>query len=120
MLDNNCVFCKIVKGEIPCNKYYENDNFLAIFDIHPIAQGHLVLFSKNHCANISEMPEQEWQEICKLARELAEKQMKELRANGYNLMINQGEAAQSEVAHRPHIHIVPRYFNDNIKIDPRS
>lgn len=120
MLKDDCVFCKIIKGEIPSEEYYEDDNFLAIFDIHPITKGHIVLFSKNHTANVGEMPEQEWQKICSLARELAEKYIKELKADGYNLMINQGEAAQSEVAHRPHIHIVPRYLNDGIKVDPRG
>jgi histidine triad (HIT) family protein len=120
MLDPNCIFCKIIKGEIPSQKYYEDDNFLAIFDISPISEGHFVLFSKNHYANIGEMSEEEWQKICSLARDLAEKHVKEIEADGYNLLINQGEAAQSGIVHRPHIHVIPRHFKDNIKIDPRG
>lgn len=120
MLDPNCIFCKIIKGEIPSQKYYEDDNFLAIFDISPISEGHFVLFSKNHYANVGEMPKEEWQKICSLARDLAEKHIKEIKADGYNLLINQGEAAQSGIAHRPHIHVIPRYFKDGIKIDPRG
>lgn len=54
-----------------------------------------------------------------LARRLAEQEMKELQADGYHLLINQGEAAQSLVAHRPHLHIIPRRFGDSFKIDPR-
>jgi len=119
MHKENCVFCKIIKGIIPAQRYYEDDNFLAIFDIHPISQGHLVIFSKNHYVDVNEMPEDEWLKINKLARELAEKQIKELKTDGYNLLINQGEAAQSGVPHRPHIHIIPRRFGDGIKIDPR-
>jgi histidine triad (HIT) family protein len=119
MLKEDCVFCKIIKGEIPSKKYYEDENFLAIFDINPISEGHIVLFSKNHYANVIEMPKEEWEKICVLARNLAEKHIKEIKADGYNLLINQGEAAQSGVAHRPHIHIVPRHFNDGLKIDPR-
>ena len=119
MLDPNCVFCKITKGEIPAKKYYEDNDFLAIFDISPISEGHLVIFSKNHYTNISEMPEEEWKRFLVLCRELAEKHIKQIKADGYNLLINQGEAAQSGVPHRPHIHIIPRRFGDGIKIDPR-
>ena len=116
---SDCIFCKIIKGEIPAKKYYEDNNFLAIFDINPISEGHLVLFSKNHTANVSEMAETDWQEINSLARKLAEQEMKELKTDGYHLLTNQGEAAQSGVPHRPHIHIIPRRFNDGLKIDPR-
>ncbi len=119
MLDNNCVFCKIIKGEIPAQRYYEDNDLLAIYDINPISEGHLVVFSKNHYVNISEMPREEFQKLCLKARELAEKQIKEAKADGYNLLINQGEAAQSGVPHRPHIHIIPRRFGDGLKIDPR-
>jgi len=119
MLNNNCVFCKIIKGEIPAKKYYEDNEFLAIYDINPISEGHLVVFSKNHYSNISEMPAEEFKKICLKARELAEKQMIELNYDGYNLLTNQGEAAQSGVPHRPHIHIIPRRFGDGLKIDPR-
>ncbi|MCK4805665.1 MAG: HIT domain-containing protein [Candidatus Pacebacteria bacterium] len=119
MLKEDCIFCKIIKGEIPSKKYYEDENFLAIFDINPISEGHLVVLSKNHYSNIEEMPKQEWQKICILARNLAEKHMKEIKADGYNLLTKQGEAAQSDVTHRPHIHVIPRRFNDGLKIDPR-
>ena len=81
MLDPNCVFCKIAKGEIPAKKYYEDENFLAIFEINPISIGHLVVFSKNHYSNTGEMPEQEWQKMCNIARDLAEKHIKEINKN---------------------------------------
>ena len=119
MLEADCVFCKIIKGEIPAKKYYEDDNFLVIYDINPISEGHIVLFSKNHYTNVSQMSDEEWQKMMVLARSLAEKQMKEIKSDGYHLLINQGEAAQSGVAHRPHIHLIPRHFGDGLKIDPR-
>lgn len=119
MLNSSCIFCKIINGEISTQKYYEDENFLAIFDKNPISAGHLVLFSKNHYDNIREMPEEEWQNLLNLARQLAEKQIVETKADGYNLLINQGEAAQSEIPHRPHIHIIPRRLGDGLKIDPR-
>ena len=119
MLNPNCIFCKIIAGEVEAEKYYEDDEFLAIYDINPIIEGHLVVFSKNHYFNIEEMPQKEWEKLMSISRELAEKEMKELKADGYHLLINQGKAAQSEVEHRPHIHIIPRRFGDNLKIDPR-
>jgi diadenosine tetraphosphate (Ap4A) HIT family hydrolase len=118
VFEANCVFCKITKGEIPAKKYYEDDNFLAIYDINPISEGHLVVFSKNHYSNVSEMPDEELQKMIILARSLAEKHIKEIETNSYHLLINQGEAA-SKVPHRPHIHIIPRKFDDGLKIDPR-
>jgi len=120
MRDPNCIFCKIVNNEIPSQKYFEDENFLAIFDIKPITPGHLVLLSKNHYVNINEMPENEWRQFVSLARQLAEKYIRENNLDGYNLLINQGEAAQSGVAHRPHCHIIPRTINDGLKIDPRG
>jgi len=118
-MSKDCVFCKIINNEISSKKYYEDDDFLAIYDIFPISQGHLVVFSKNHYSNVNEMPEEEWKKLMSLVRNLAEKEIKELKADGYNLLINQGEAAQSGVPHRPHVHIIPRWLNDGLKIDPR-
>lgn len=119
-MNENCIFCKIIKNEIPSKKYFENDNFLAIFDINPIAENHLILMSKNHYENINQMDDKEWCAFMFLAKTLAEKIVNEIKAEGYNLLINQGEAGQSLVKHRPHCHIVPRFLNDKIKIDPRN
>ena len=120
MLKDNCVFCKIIRGEIPSQKYYEDEKFLAFYDINPISKGHLVVISKNHYDNVGEMPDEEWKQLMSLARRLAEQEKEELGADGYHLLINQGEAAQSAVIHRPHIHIIPRRFGDGLKIDPRG
>lgn len=120
LIDPNCIFCKIILGDIPSKKYYEDDSFVAIFDIQPIAPNHLLVFSKNHYTSISEMPREEWLLLNAKARELAEKLKNELKADGYNYMIYNGEAAESAVPHRPHIHIIPRYFNDGLHLDPRT
>jgi histidine triad (HIT) family protein len=120
MFDQNCIFCKIAQEIIPSKKYFENNDFIAFFDINPIANNHLVCISKNHYKNNNEMSNQEWESFMEIVRTIAEKLIKENNADGYNLLINQGEAAESAIAHRPHCHIIPRYFNDNIKIDPRN
>lgn len=120
LTDPNCIFCKIIAGKIPANKYYEDNSFLAIFDIQPIAPNHLLIFSKNHYTSTKEMPEEEWLLLHTKARELAEKLTSELHADGYNYMIYNGEAAESGIPHRPHIHIIPRYFKDGLHLDPRT
>ncbi len=120
MLDDHCIFCKIIQGIIPSKKYFENNDFLAFFDINPIATNHIVFIAKNHYENLNEMPDIEWGKFMSEGRLVAEKLITEINADGYNLMINQGRAADSIVNHRPHMHIIPRYFNDNLKLDPRN
>ncbi len=119
-MEKDCIFCKIIRSEIPSKKYYEDNNFLAIFDIAPIANSHIVLMSKTHYDNVGDMNESEWQSFMNIARMLAEKIVTEIGADGYNILVNQGEAGQSLVNHRPHCHIIPRFLEDGIKIDPRG
>jgi histidine triad (HIT) family protein len=59
MIDEHCIFCKIIQGIIPSKKYFENDKFLAFFDINPIATNHVVFIAKNHYENLNEMPDGE-------------------------------------------------------------
>ena len=115
----DCVFCDIVNGDIPCTKYYEDERFLAFFDIKPICEGHLILISKNHYDNVQDMPEDEFRDFMVLGRELAVKLMEEKEMEGYNLLVNQGEAGESLVCHRPHLHILVRRKGDSVKLDPR-
>lgn len=119
-LDQSCVFCQIIKGDLPSTKVFEDDNFLAIKDIHPIAVGHTVIFSKNHYVNMEEMPEEQRGQLFNVAIKVADQVVLEVDAQGYNLLTCSNEAAQSGVAHRPHIHVIPRKVGDNLKIDPRN
>jgi histidine triad (HIT) family protein len=59
MLDQDCIFCKISQGVIPSKKYFEDEKFLAFFDINPITENHLVFIAKNHYKNLNEMSRQE-------------------------------------------------------------
>jgi histidine triad (HIT) family protein len=115
-----CVFCRIISGEIPATKVFEGDGLWAIKDIKPISEGHAVVFSVNHYTSSAQMPPEELGKLFKKTVELAEIIKKDVGAEGYNLLVCEGEAAQSTVPHRPHIHIIPRKNLDGVHIDPRT
>ena len=96
-----CIFCKIVKGEIPSNKVNENDNFLAFHDINPIAPIHVLIIPKEHFEKFDETPEELFSEMAKFIKETAKK----LGISDYRLITNNGKGAGQEVFHL-HIHMV--------------
>ncbi len=112
---DNCIFCKIIKGEIPSSKVYEDDKFIAFMDINPIAIGHTLVIPKAHCVNILDMPEDISKDIYTVTSKVAKAIKKAFNADGVNVMQFNEKAAGQEVFHS-HIHIIPRYENDNLGI----
>ena len=111
-----CVFCEIVKGNIPSAKVYEDDDVLAILDISQTTKGHILVMPKKHYETFLDMPEEEFASLMKIVRNLAGQITKNLHANGCNVLINTKEAAGQTVMHT-HVHIIPRYdANDTIEI----
>jgi len=96
-----CIFCKIVKGEIPSKKVLENDNFLAFHDINPVAPIHVLIIPKEHFENFDKTPKKVLGEINNFIKEVA----KELKISDYRLIINNGKNAGQEVFHL-HIHMM--------------
>lgn len=105
MTDKNCVFCKIVAGEIPSQKVYEDDKMLVFRDIEPKVKVHLLAVAKDHFKLLSEMDGERAEllkyMLCKIPEIAAENGC----GNGYRLVINQGEDAGQTVFHL-HIHIL--------------
>ncbi len=105
MTDKNCVFCKIVAGEIPSQKVYDDDKMLVFRDIEPKAKVHLLAVAKDHFKLLSEMDGERAEllkyMLCKIPEIAAENGC----GNGYRLVINQGEDAGQTVFHL-HIHIL--------------
>jgi len=97
----DCIFCKIVKGEIPANKVLENDKFMAFHDINPVAPVHVLIIPKEHYKKFDETPEELMPEMAKFIKEVA----KELNITDYRLITNNGGNAGQEVFHL-HIHMV--------------
>jgi len=97
----DCIFCKIVNGEIPSNKVLENEDFIAFHDINPVAPVHLLIIPKKHYKNFGETPAEL---MCKTA-EFIKNVAKELNLSDYRLITNNGKGAGQEVFHL-HIHMV--------------
>ncbi len=110
---NDCLFCKIVAGDVPSTKVFENDAVIAIMDIRPWTKGHCLLIPKNHSANIFEIDEQDAAEVIKAAKTLAPAVKTGLGADGLNLLQSNGHAAWQSVDHF-HLHLIPRWFSDSL------
>ncbi|MFW9899038.1 MAG: HIT family protein [Candidatus Thorarchaeota archaeon] len=107
----DCIFCKIVKKEIPSKIVFENEKNLAFLDIFPINDGHTVVIPKNHYNNIEDIPEDELTELFKVIKNLAILIHKQLKIEGYNILQNNFEAAGQIIMHF-HVHIIPRKKTD--------
>lgn len=105
MLNDNCVFCKIIRGEIPSRKVYEDDKTLVFEDIEPKAKVHLLAVPKTHFARLSEAGEAEAEYIARLFKIIPEVAAERGLTKGYRLVINQGEDAGQTVPHL-HVHIL--------------
>ncbi len=113
-MSKDCIFCKIIKGEIPCNKIYEDKEFLAFLDIKPINKGHALVVPKLHCKNLFDFPKSEETDLIEFIKKVAKAIVKATNADGFNLGMNNGRAAGQIVEHA-HFHIIPRFSNDGFK-----
>ncbi len=115
MESGDCIFCKIVLGEIPCTKVFEDEAMLAFMDIAPLNKGHLLLIPKQHIGNILDINEEIYGRLFSVIRRLAKAVEGGLNPDGMNVMQLNGKAAGQVVPHL-HIHIVPRWVGDGLTI----
>lgn len=108
---NDCIFCKIIAGEIPAEKVYENDDVFAFLDIKPNNHGHTLVIPKKHYRNLLDIPEETWLAMMKAVHLLAPIIKKSMNADGINLTMNNEPAANQLVFHA-HVHIIPRIEGD--------
>ena len=114
-MKDDCIFCKLANGIIPTNTIYEDDEFRAILDAGPATKGHALILPKKHYANLFELPEEVTGKAFILAKKLAAKNKDLLKADGFNIVQNNGETAGQTVFHF-HIHLIPRFKDDGQKI----
>lgn len=111
MEQNDCIFCKIIKGEIPSIKLYEDENIFVFLDVNPINIGHSLVVPKKHFENLYDTPEKTLVQMIRVIKKISSAIKNSLGANGLNINMNNEKAAGQLVFHA-HIHIIPRYNND--------
>ncbi len=108
---NDCVFCRIVGGDIPCHRVYEDEGTLAFLDIHPANRGHVLVIPKRHAETFDALDEEGLAALFRTAQRTARALTSSLSPAGYNLLMNNGKAAGQLVPHA-HLHIIPRFPDD--------
>ena len=112
---SDCIFCKIVAGQIPCTKVFEDDSALAFMDICPLNKGHLLVIPKEHHEDILEMEPGLYGHLASLICKLAKAVNLSLAPHGMNVMQLNGKAGNQVVPH-VHLHLVPRWEGDALTI----
>ncbi len=115
MQQPDCVFCKILTGELPSTQVYADESAVAFLDIAPAAKGHVLVIPRGHYANMLDMPAGSVQPVFAAAQKVARALMAGLGAEGVNVMQNNFSAAGQMVFH-VHWHIIPRFTGDGFKL----
>lgn len=113
----DCIFCKIIKGDIPCAKIYEDKNVFSFLDIAPINFGHALVIPKKHYGMITNIPDKMLSNVVSVINKVATALSK--NSDGINIMQNNGRAAGQLVPH-VHFHVIPRYKDDGFRFNWRS
>ncbi len=111
----DCIFCQIIKGELPSTKVYESEEILAFLDINPVNIGHALIIPKEHYPNIYETPEETMSHMIKVAKKISLAVKEAVNADGVNIAMNNNHAAGQVVFHS-HIHVIPRFSNDGFEL----
>jgi histidine triad (HIT) family protein len=115
MSDPNCIFCKIVAGEIPSAIVDQDESTLAFMDINPATRGHALVIPRNHVVDLLEIEPDELTAVMLAAQRLAVRVSERLGADGVNLINSCGNAAWQTVFHF-HVHVIPRYAGDPLRL----
>lgn len=114
--DSGCIFCKIVRGEAPSYKLYEDDHSFAIMDINPFNHGHALVLSKGHYANLLEASDEAIAAVARTAKKIAAAVVDAVPNDGFNIVQANGQGAAQSVQHY-HVHVLPRRLGDNAKLN---
>lgn len=113
MNNPTCIFCKIVAGEVPCHKVYEDEHVLAFLDIGPLAEGHLLVIPRKHYVTLEDMNPDQVAGTTRVLPALAGAVRRAVNAQGYNILQNNGKVA-GQVVNHVHFHIIPRVESDGL------
>jgi histidine triad (HIT) family protein len=111
----DCIFCKIVTGEIPSTRVHEDERTIAFMDINPGTRGHLLVIPREHATDVLEIGHEDLEACIRTAKLMAARVKERLDADGVNLLNACGAAAWQTVFHF-HIHVIPRYAGDPLRL----
>lgn len=106
------IFCKIIKGEIPCYKIYEDELCIAFLDVNPVSKGHTLVVTKAHCDDVLDCNDELYLHVMLVVKRLSTLIMKKVNAKGINIVTNAKEVAGQSVPHF-HVHIIPRFSEED-------
>ena len=115
MAEGECIFCKIVSGELPSTVIREDQRTVAFMDINPATRGHALVVPRRHARDLLEIEREDLDATMAAAQEVAQRAVDRLNAAGVNLINSCGEAAWQTVFHF-HIHVIPRYEGDPLRL----
>ena len=115
MADPDCIFCKIVSGEIPSHKIDEDDRTIAFMDINPWTRGHALVIPKEHSRNLYDIAGEDLAAVAAAAQRLALRVRDRLGAEGINVLQSNEPVAMQTVFHY-HVHVIPRYSDDGLRL----
>jgi histidine triad (HIT) family protein len=113
--DPDCLFCKIVAGDIPSTRIYEDERTVAFMDINPATRGHLLVVPREHTRDLLTIDPEDLAAVAQAAQKLAKTVAERLDADGVNLLNSCGRAAWQTVFHF-HVHVIPRYAGDPLRL----
>lgn len=109
---SDCIFCKIINGEIPSAKVYEDEHVYAFLDISQVTKGHTLIIPKEHKENVFELTSDQAARLFEVVPKIAQAIKKEFQVEGLNILNNNGAVAGQTVFHS-HIHLLPRYGKED-------
>jgi histidine triad (HIT) family protein len=115
MSDPNCIFCKIIAGELPSQKVDEDERTVAFMDISPATRGHLLVVPRAHTQDLLEIGPEDLSAVAVAAKRMAQRAKDVLAADGVNLINSCGSVAWQTVFHF-HMHVIPRYKDDPLRL----
>jgi len=113
--DPDCIFCKVVAGEIPGEVVDSDDRTITVMDINPATRGHVVVIPRDHAADLLAVSEEDLDATMTAARRMVERMRDTLAPAGFNILNNMGRAAWQSIYHF-HVHVIPRYEDDPLQL----
>ncbi|MBI4252647.1 HIT family protein [Candidatus Uhrbacteria bacterium] len=117
--NKDCIFCKVIAGELPCWRVYEDERAVAFLDLYPTSKGHTLVVPKKHCADFVSADIECLQSVLLTTQKIARAVVAGTNADGCNVTTNNGKAAGQSVLHL-HWHIIPRFDGDGLVMWPQA